>query len=262
MKNTNGSLVQKDADLPATRRWHVTGREAELKGLHVKEVLKLENVTKRYSEGESGVTAVSDIDFTVHRGELTGILGPSGSGKSTLLHLMGLLDRPTAGKIYIDGIDTTRMAPDEQARVRGKKIGFVFQAFNLVPSLSAQENVELPLVIYDVPADVRREKARAILNRLGLGARMHHLPSQLSGGERQRVAIARALINDPEVILADEPTGNLDSKTGGSVLDIMEGLHHEGKTIIIVTHDESIVRIAEKLLRIKDGRLVKSEVLV
>jgi putative ABC transport system ATP-binding protein len=218
-------------------------------------------VTKRYNEGGSGVTAVSDIDFTVHKGELTGILGPSGSGKSTLLHLMGLLDRPTSGRIYVDGINTTSMSPDEQARVRGKKIGFVFQAFNLIPSLTAQENVELPLVIYDVPPGARAEKASGVLARLGLSARLDHLPSELSGGERQRVAIARALINDPEIILADEPTGNLDSKTGSDVLDILEGFHHEGKTIIIVTHDESIVRITEKVLRIRDGKMVKTEVL-
>ncbi len=232
------------------------------KELHVKEILKLENVCKTYKEGASGVTAVCDVNFTVHKGELTSILGPSGSGKSTLLHLMGLLDRPTSGKIYVDGVDTTKINPNGQARIRGKKIGFIFQAFNLVPSLTALENVELPLTIYDVPKDQRRKKAAEILTRLSLGARLEHLPSQLSGGERQRVAIARALINDPEIILADEPTGNLDSRTGQDVLQILEGLHHEGKTIIIVTHDESVVRITEKVVRIKDGKIVKVEVLI
>ncbi len=231
------------------------------KELHVKEILKLENVCKTYREGASGVIAVCGVNFTVHKGELTSILGPSGSGKSTLLHLMGLLDRPTSGKIYVDGMDTTKIPPDGQARIRGKKIGFIFQAFNLVPSLTALENVELPLTIYDVPRDQRKKKATEILQRLSLGARLDHLPSQLSGGERQRVAIARALINDPEILLADEPTGNLDSKTGQDVLQILEGLHHEGKTIIIVTHDESVVRITEKVVRIKDGKIVKVEVL-
>lgn len=229
--------------------------------LHVKEVLKLDNVSKVYSEAATGVTAVSGIDLTVHEAELTSILGPSGSGKSTLLHLMGLLDHPTSGKIYIDGIDTTKIPEDGKARIRGKKIGFIFQAFNLVPSLTALENVELPLTIYDVPKGERTKKATAILSRLGLAGRLEHLPSELSGGERQRVAIARALINDPEIILADEPTGNLDSKTGKEVLQILEGLHGEGRTIIIVTHDESVVRITEKVVRIRDGKIVKSEVL-
>jgi putative ABC transport system ATP-binding protein len=230
------------------------------KDLHIKEILKLQEVCKRYAEGETGVTAISGMDFTVHKGELTGILGPSGSGKSTLLHIMGLLDRPTTGKLYIDGIETSRLSDAEQARIRGKKIGFVFQAFNLIPSLTALENVELPLIIYDVPKAKRTEKAMAILKRLGLGARLKHFPSQLSGGERQRVAIARALINDPEIVLADEPTGNLDSKTGAEVLSIIEELHQEGKTIIIVTHDEGIVKITEKVVRIKDGKVVKIEV--
>jgi len=261
MTLAKGTMVSKDADLPASKGRHGAEERENHKDLHVREILKLDNVCKVYSEGASGVTAVCGIDFTVHKGELTGILGPSGSGKSTLLHLMGLLDRPTTGKIYVDGIDTTMMSADQQARIRGKKIGFVFQAFNLVASLTALENVELPLVIYGMPKGEREKRAVAILQRLGLGSRLGHLPSQLSGGERQRVAIARALINDPEIILADEPTGNLDSRTGTDVLRIIEDLHHDGKTIIIVTHDESIVGITEKIVRIKDGRVVKSEVL-
>jgi putative ABC transport system ATP-binding protein len=228
---------------------------------HVKDVLRLQDVCKRYAEGETGVTALCGVDFTVHNGELTGILGPSGSGKSTLLHMMGLLDRPTSGKVYVDGVDTTSMSDAEQARIRGKKIGFVFQAFNLIPSLTAVENVALPLMVYGVPESRRNEKAVAILTRLGMGSRLNHLPNQLSGGERQRVAISRALINDPEIILADEPTGNLDSRTGEEVLRIIEELHQEGKTIIIVTHDEGIVKITENVVRIKDGKVVKSEII-
>lgn len=233
---------------------------SEDKDIHVRPILQLENVCKTYSEGESGVTAVCSMDFTVHKGELTAVLGPSGSGKSTLLHLMGLLDRPTTGRIYVDGQDTSKMSEAEQARVRGKKIGFVFQAFNLIPTLTALENVELPLMLYDVSAGERRAKAVSVLQRLGMGHRLSHLPSQLSGGERQRVAVARALINDPEIILADEPTGNLDSKTGAEVLRLIEELHQEGRTIIIVTHDESLVKITEKVIRIKDGKVVKVEV--
>ncbi len=231
-------------------------------GMHEREILRLECVSKLYGSGESGVAAIRDMDFTIHNGELTSVLGPSGSGKSTLLHLMGLLDKPTTGKVYIAGTDTTSISDADQARLRGKMIGFVFQAFNLISSFTALENVELPLMIYDVPKEERRKKATAILERLQMGHRLNHLPSQLSGGERQRVAIARALINDPEIILADEPTGNLDSKTGEEVLKIIEDLHQEGRTIILVTHDESLVKVTEKVVRIRDGRLVKSEVLV
>jgi putative ABC transport system ATP-binding protein len=231
-------------------------------GLHVKEVLKLEDVTKQYGSGDSAVTALDNINFTVHKGELTSVLGPSGSGKSTLLHIMGLLDRPTSGKVYIEGIDTTTISKTEQAQLRGRKIGFVFQAFNLIPSLTALENVELPLIISNVPKARRREMATELLKRLNLGHRLDHRPNQLSGGEKQRVAIARALINDPEIILADEPTGNLDSKSGLEVLEILHNLHMEGKTIIIITHEEGVVRITEKVVRIRDGKLVKTEVLV
>lgn len=236
-------------------------RDAAGRAPHSAPILQLVNVCKSYSEGETGVTAVCGVDFTIHNGEMTAILGPSGSGKSTLLHIMGLLDRPTTGRVYVDSVETSGMSDTEQARIRGKKIGFVFQAFNLIPSLTTVENVELPLLVYGVPARQRREKATALLNRLGMGGRLSHLPNQLSGGERQRVAIARALINDPEILLADEPTGNLDSRTGAEVLRIMEELHQEGKTIIIVTHDENLVRITEKVVRLKDGKIAKIEVL-
>jgi len=228
--------------------------------LHTREILKLEGVCKTYGEGDSKVKAICNIDFTIHEGELTGILGPSGSGKSTLLHIIGLLDRPSTGRVYIDGIDTSTTSEIEHSRIRGKKIGFVFQFFNLIPSLTASENVELPLMIYDVPKAERKKKASAILERLGLGKRLDHFPNMLSGGERQRVAIARALINDPEILLADEPTGNLDSKTGEEVLRIFEELHQEGKTIIIITHDENIVKITEKVIRIRDGKITEDKV--
>jgi len=259
-----GNIIrQKDlGNLPAGKNRHANSTGAAAEGLHVKEVLKLKDVTKQYGSGDSTVTALDNINFTVHKGELTSVLGPSGSGKSTLLHIMGLLDRPTSGKVYVEGIDTTTISKTEQAQLRGRKIGFVFQAFNLIPSLTALENVELPLIISNVPKARRREKATELLKRLNLGHRLDHRPNQLSGGEKQRVAIARALINDPEIILADEPTGNLDSKSGLEVLEILHNLHMEGKTIIIITHEEGVVRITEKVVRIRDGKLVKTEVLV
>jgi putative ABC transport system ATP-binding protein len=221
------------------------------------EALKLSGICKSYGSGHSQVRALCDAHLSIFDGEFVCILGPSGSGKSTLLHIIGLLDTPSDGKVFIDGVDTTTMDSDEKARERAEKIGFVFQFFNLVPSLSALENVELPLTIYSVPKDVRRKKAKELLERLGLGKRLDHLPNMLSGGERQRVAIARALVNDPEIILADEPTGNLDSKTGREVLKILADLHNEGRTIVIITHDEAITKLTERVVRIKDGKLIE-----
>jgi putative ABC transport system ATP-binding protein len=224
------------------------------------EALKLENISKSYGSGHSEVRALDDANLTIYDGEFIGILGPSGSGKSTLLHIIGLLDTPSSGKVYVDGVDTTKMNSDQKAQERAEKIGFVFQFFNLVPSLSALENVELPLAIYNVPKDVRRKKAERLLVRLGLGKRLGHLPNMLSGGERQRVAIARALVNDPEIVLADEPTGNLDSKTGIEVLKIFEELHSEGRTIVIITHDENITSLTKRVVKIMDGKLIENKV--
>ena len=218
-----------------------------------KEVLKLVNVSKIYDMGAVKFSALDKVSFTVHEGELICVLGPSGSGKSTILHIMGLLDTPTSGARYIDNIDTTRMSEPDQAKVRGRKIGFVFQRFNLIPNLTAAENVELPMVLADIPN--RKQKARKILESLGMSDRLDHYPSQLSGGQMQRVAIGRALVNEPEIILADEPTGNLDSKTGKEVLEILKTLHEQGKTILIITHDESITKIAERIIRIRDGKV-------
>jgi len=221
-----------------------------------KEVLKLDGACKTYSMGEGiEVKALCDAYLTVKEGEFLCVLGPSGSGKSTLLHIVGLLDRPTKGKVYIDGKDVSKMTPEEQAKIRGQKIGFVFQTFNLVPSLRAWENVALPLVIQGVALEERKRRAVKILTDLGMGDRTDHYPSQLSGGQRQRVAIGRALSNEPRVVLADEPTGNLDSKTGKGVLEIFRALHKEGRTIIIITHDESIKEVAQRIVRIRDGTL-------
>ena len=224
---------------------------------NAKEVLRLQDVSKVYQMGTVQVRALDHANLVIREGELVVILGPSGSGKSTLLHIMGLLDTPTSGFRYVDGIETAHISEKQQARIRGQKIGFVFQRFNLIPSLTALQNVELPMVICEKYAK-STERARKMLETLGMETRLGHYPGQLSGGQVQRVAIARALVNEPEIILADEPTGNLDSKTGKEVLGIIADLHAQGKTIVIITHDESLTRIAERVVRINDGRIIES----
>ena len=225
-----------------------------------REIIKLEDVCKSYRmDGGIEVKAICGVNFVVNEGDFSCVLGPSGSGKSTLLHIMGLLDTPTSGKVYIDGIDTTTMTPDGQAKIRGEKIGFVFQMFNLINSLKAWENAAIPLTIRCVPLAERERRAKELLTQLGLGDRLGHYPSQLSGGQRQRVAIARALINNPAVILADEPTGNLDSKTGKEVIDILAELNKQGRTIVLITHDNSLTRVAKRIWKIKDGRITEDK---
>ncbi len=222
----------------------------------MKEVMKLENVTKTYIMGEDiKVHALQGVTMKICDNDFAAILGPSGSGKSTLLHVMGLLDTPSTGKRYIDGIETSTMSEDEQAKIRGEKIGFVFQTFNLIPSLTALENVELPMMLKEGDGYKRKKRAADLLTQVGLGDRLDHLPGQLSGGQRQRVAIARALANNPEIILADEPTGNLDSKTGHEVLGIFKKLHKEGRTIIIITHDAYVAEQAKRMLKLMDGKV-------
>jgi len=221
-------------------------------------VLQLEGIWKTYTMGGAEVHALRDFSMEVRAGEYISVLGPSGSRKSTLLHMVGLLDVPTKGQVLIDGIDVSEMGEDRRAGLRGKKIGFVFQVFNLVPSLTALENVALPLMIAGVRRDAREAKAAKALRELGMGDRLSHLPGELSGGQRQRVAIARALVNDPELVLADEPTGNLDTKTGDEVVRIFNELNAEGKTLIVVTHDEDIAEHAGRTVRIRDGMLSSS----
>ncbi|MGQ9566195.1 MAG: ABC transporter ATP-binding protein [Candidatus Bathyarchaeales archaeon] len=217
-------------------------------------ILEVKGVKKAYRMGNVSVPALRGVSFSVEGGEFVAILGPSGSGKSTLLHVIGGLDRPDEGTVFIDGEDIFTLNSNQLANVRLRKIGFVFQFFNLLPRLSALKNVELPLTLADVSEKETTEKAKNLLALVGLGERMHHRPSELSGGEQQRVAIARALINDPKIILADEPTGNLDTKTGWEIVELMKSLNaKKEQTFIIVTHDPSIAEEADRIIYVKDG---------
>lgn len=223
-----------------------------------KEVIKLEDVFKIYSMGESKVYALSGVNISVKEGEFIAIMGPSGSGKSTGMNLVGSLDKPSKGRILLDNQDISHLHESDLAQIRGRKIGFIFQSFNLIPTLTAKENIVLPMVFQGTSKQKQEEKVKELLELVELTDRANHYPNELSGGQRQRVAIARALANDPEVILADEPTGNLDSKTGGKVLDFLEKMHKQGKTIVMVTHDPVIAqKYAEKVYWLRDGKVEK-----
>lgn len=218
-------------------------------------IIELRNVCKDYGKGEAKVKAICDVNLKIKKSESIAIMGPSGCGKSTMLHLLGCLDRPTRGKIFIDGKDVSNLNDNQLARLRREKIGFIFQFFNLIPSFTALGNVELPMIFSRTPK--RKEKAKELLKTVGLEYRFNHYPSQLSGGETQRVAIARALANEPQIILADEPTGNLDSKSGKEVIDVLVKLNKErGVTLLIVTHDNSIAKHAKRIIKLKDGKIV------
>jgi len=218
-------------------------------------VLKIENVSKSYHLGKLEVPVLYDINLEVQEGEFAAVMGPSGSGKSTLMNLIGCLDRPSTGKIILGDRDTSLLSDIELARIRGKKLGFIFQTFNLISRLTAQKNVEMPMVYQDIPRQQRIKRARELLEMLGLSDRADHRPTELSGGQRQRVAIARALVNEPEILLADEPTGNLDSKTGREIMEIFNKLHTEGRTILMVTHDQGLAHNCGRIIRLKDGRI-------
>ena len=221
----------------------------------MKEILITKGLSKSYRLGKLAVPVLHDINLSVHEGEFAAIMGPSGSGKSTLMNLIGCLDRPTSGKINIGGKDISNLSDIELAHIRGKKIGFVFQTFNLISRLTALKNVEMPMVYQDMSRRQRHEKAAELLDMLGLKDRANHKPAELSGGQRQRVAIARALANEPEILLADEPTGNLDSKTGKEIMGIFNKLHREGKTILMVTHDMGLAQYCDRIIKLKDGRI-------
>ncbi len=221
--------------------------------------IEMRNITKIYKMDSISVVGVENINLKIGRGEFVCVMGPSGSGKSTMLHLIGCLDKPTSGRIFIDGIDVSKMSEDELADLRKEKIGFVFQFFNLYPTLTALENVELPMIIAEKDKHFRRKKALELLKIVGMEEFKDHLPSQLSGGQRQKIAIARALANNPPIILADEPTGNLDSKSGEEIMKIFKELNEKGKTIVVVTHNENVAKFAERIIRLKDGKIIKDE---
>lgn len=220
-------------------------------------LIDVRKITKVYKMGIVEVKALRGVNLTIHEGEMVSIMGPSGSGKSTLMHILGFLDRPTGGKYFFKGQDTTNFSEDERANIRNKEVGFVFQNFNLLGRYTALENVELPLFYAGVKASLRKEKALYYLEKVGLAHRAKHTPMEMSGGERQRVAIARALVNNPSLILADEPTGNLDSKRGEEIMEIFMKLHSEGKTIVVVTHDREIASMCKRIVEIKDGVIIK-----
>jgi len=218
-------------------------------------MIRLVGAGKVYQMGAVAVRALHDVDLGIDAGEYVGVVGPSGSGKTTLMELLGCLSRPTSGRYEFEGRRVEAIDDTALARLRGERIGFVFQTFNLLPRLTATENVELPLLYRRVPRHERRRRALALLERVGLAARAAHRPGELSGGERQRVAIARALVNRPAVVFADEPTGNLDSATGEAIMSLFEGLHRDGQTLVIVTHDPSIAARVRRLVRLRDGRI-------
>jgi len=241
------------------RRAESSGGTAVMERQIADVVIRTEGLRKDYVMGAEVVRALRGVDLVVERNEYVAIMGPSGSGKSTLMNLIGCLDTPTAGEYWLNGTPVARLSDDELARIRNREIGFVFQTFNLLPRATALHNVELPLIYAGVPAKERRERAAAMLERVGLGSRMGHKPSELSGGQRQRVAIARALVNEPAILLADEPTGNLDSQTSEEIMALFAELHREGQTIVLVTHEPDIAQHAQRIVTLRDG-LIASDV--
>jgi putative ABC transport system ATP-binding protein len=222
-------------------------------------VIRTYDLWKTYIMGDQEINAVSGVDIEIKRGEYVAIMGPSGSGKSTLMNLIGCLDTPTRGQYYINGNLVSEMSDDELARIRNKEIGFVFQTFNLLPRATSLHNVELPLIYSGMPSDQRLARARLAMKQVDLEQRMHHKPNELSGGQRQRVAVARALVNNPSILLADEPTGNLDTATGNEIMALFERLYQQGNTIVLVTHEHDIALHAHRVIHVRDGKVEKDE---
>lgn len=218
-------------------------------------LIDLNNLYKIYAMGTTQINALNGLDCQINKGEYVALMGPSGSGKSTLMNIIGCLDTPSKGTYYLNETNVSKMTDDELATIRNVEIGFVFQSFNLLPRTSALENVALPLIYAGVPKKERIKRAQNVLNKVGLGDRCHHKPNELSGGQRQRVAIARALINNPSIVLADEPTGNLDSKSGIEIMNLFDEIHREGNTVVMVTHEEDIANYAQRTIRMIDGKL-------
>lgn len=223
------------------------------------EIIRLRSITRDFALGNQTVKVLKGIDLQIQRGEYVALMGPSGSGKSTMMNLLGCLDTPTSGTYELNGTDVSRLSDNELAEIRNKEIGFVFQTFNLLPRSSALENVSLPLVYAGEANNQRKTRATEVLGQVGLSDRMDHRPNQLSGGQRQRVAVARAMVNKPSIILADEPTGNLDSKTSVEIMKLLEKIHKQGNTIILVTHEEEIAREAKRIIRLRDGIIESDE---
>ena len=226
-----------------------------MSGVAGEPIIRLENVSRIYDTGKVQVPALLDVDLEVADGEFLAIIGPSGSGKSTMMNILGCLDRPTSGRYVLDGQPVDELDDDGLAFVRSRSIGFVFQSYNLLPRTSALENVAAPLMYQGIPRKERLERAQAVLERLGLGDRLSHVPSELSGGQQQRVGIARALVTEPALLLADEPTGNLDSHSGAEVLELFKDLHALGRTIVLITHDVDVAQAADRAVHLRDGRL-------
>ncbi len=223
-------------------------------------IINIEHITKIYQVGSEEVHALADVSLRIDKNEYVAIMGPSGSGKSTLMNMLGCLDTPTSGKYEFTGVNVSQMSDNELAKIRNKEIGFVFQTFNLLPRSDALHNVELPLIYAGIPSSERKERAAHALIDVGLGDRMHHKPNELSGGQRQRVAVARAIVTNPSIILADEPTGNLDSKTGEEIMLLFNEIYEKGNTIILVTHEEYIAEHAARIIRLKDGYIENDEI--
>lgn len=222
-------------------------------------LIEIKDLSKIYIMGSNELHALKKINLTIEHGEFVAIMGTSGSGKSTLMNILGCLDRPTLGKYYLDGVDVNDKTEDELSDIRNQKIGFVFQSFNLIPRTSALKNVELPMIYAKISPEKRELRAKLLLERVGLGERIGHVPNELSGGQRQRVAIARALANEPPIILADEPTGNLDTKSSVEIMEMFTELHREGKTVLIVTHEREIAEFTKRIVTFRDGNIISDE---